>query len=310
MGAILLYDTICKMSTGRKHPADILLWKKEKYEKKESFPLMKNPLNEKKPNGLALIPFVIFIAIYMGAGVYYQVKGTEMAFYQFPSVTAMFLAVLAAFIMFKGTINEKFDVFAKGAANVDILTMLMIYILAGAFASVAANMGGRESTVNLGLSLVPVQFLAAGLFVISAFMGTATGSSMGTVSAVIDAQNGEITVTADTQDVGRGGSLDAALSDLRAGCAGTLFTQTAEHVVLTQKAWFLMPQVCVSAQLRPAAKLYRAVGQSISAERALSFLQAHPGELTLSRARAALLENKEVQAAVLVQTGGGFRLGG
>ena len=101
---------------------------------------------------------------------------------------------------------------------------------------------------------------------------------------VIDAQNGEI--------------------------AGTLFTQTAEHVVLTQKAWFLMPQVCVSAQLRPAAKLYRAVGQSISAERALSFLQAHPGELTLSRARAALLENKEVQAAVLVQTGGGFRLGG
>ena len=185
MGAILLYDTICKMSTGRKHPADILLWKKEKYEKKESFPLMKNPLNEKKPNGLALIPFVIFIAIYMGAGVYYQVKGTEMAFYQFPSVTAMFLAVLAAFIMFKGTINEKFDVFAKGAANVDILTMLMIYILAGAFASVAANMGGRESTVNLGLSLVPVQFLAAGLFVISAFMGTATGSSMGTVSAVI-----------------------------------------------------------------------------------------------------------------------------
>lgn len=63
--------------------------------------------------------------------------------------------------------------------------MLMIYILAGAFASVAANMGGRESTVNLGLSLVPVQFLAAGLFVISAFMGTATGSSMGTVSAVI-----------------------------------------------------------------------------------------------------------------------------
>ena len=159
MGAILLYDTICKMSTGWKHPADILLWKKEKYEKKESFPLMKNPLNEKKPNGLALIPFVIFIAIYMGAGVYYQVKGTEMAFYQFPSVTAMFLAVLAAFIMFKGTINEKFDVFAKGAANVDILTMLMIYILAGAFASVAANMGGRESTVNLGLSLVPVQFL-------------------------------------------------------------------------------------------------------------------------------------------------------
>ena len=145
---------------------------------------MKN-LNEKRPSGLALLPFAMFIVIYMGAGIYYQVKGMEMAFYQFPSVTAMFLAVLVAFIMFKGTINEKFDTFAKGAANVDILTMLMIYILAGAFANVAAVMGGRESTVNLGLSLVPVEFLAAGLFVISAFMGTATGSSMGTVTAVI-----------------------------------------------------------------------------------------------------------------------------
>ena len=69
---------------------------------------MKN-LNEKRPSGLALLPFAMFIVIYMGAGIYYQVKGMEMAFYQFPSVTAMFLAVLAAFIMFKGTINEKFD---------------------------------------------------------------------------------------------------------------------------------------------------------------------------------------------------------
>ena len=118
-------------------------------------------LNGKRPSGLALIPFAVFIVIYMGAGIYYQVKGKDMAFYQFPSVTAMFLAVLTAFIMFKGSINEKFETFAKGAANVDILTMLMIYILAGAFASVAAAMGGRESTVNLGLSLVPVEFLAA-----------------------------------------------------------------------------------------------------------------------------------------------------
>ena len=185
MGVILLYDTFWKMSTGRKHPAGIFCGEKEKYEKRRASPNMKNTLNEKKPNGLALIPFVIFIVIYMGAGIYYQAKGTKMAFYQFPSVTAMFVAVLVAFIMFKGTINEKFEVFAKGAANVDILTMLMIYILAGAFAQVAANMGGRESTVNLGLSLVPVQFLAAGLFVISAFMGTATGSSMGGLSLTV-----------------------------------------------------------------------------------------------------------------------------
>lgn len=145
---------------------------------------MEHNLN-KKGSGLALIPFLIFIAIYLGAGLYYQSQGTDMAFYQFPSVTAMFIAVLVAFAMSKGSLNERFAVFSKGAANVDVLTMLIIYILAGAFSSVAAAMGGREATVNMGLSLVPVQFLAAGVFIISAFMGTATGTSMGTIGAIV-----------------------------------------------------------------------------------------------------------------------------
>lgn len=138
-----------------------------------------------KGSGIALLPFLVFIVIYLGAGLILQAKGAEMAFYQFPSVTAMFLAVLFAFFIGKGSINEKFSVFARGAANENVLTMLMIYILAGAFASVAAAMGGRDATVNLGLSIIPPQFLVAGIFIISAFMGTATGTSVGTVSAIV-----------------------------------------------------------------------------------------------------------------------------
>ena len=145
---------------------------------------MDHTLN-KKGNGLALVPFLVFVVIYLGAGLILQAQGVEMAFYQFPSVTAMFIALLVAFAMTRGTINERFNIFAKGAANVDVLTMLMIYLLAGAFASVAAAMGGRDATVNLGLSLVPVQFLTAGVFIISAFMGTATGTSMGTIGAIV-----------------------------------------------------------------------------------------------------------------------------
>lgn len=140
---------------------------------------------QKKGRGSALLPFLVFIVIYLGAGLYFQAKGVDMAFYQFPSVTAMFIAVLAAFCMGKGSLDEKFAVFAKGAGNVNVLTMLMIYILAGAFSGVAGAMGGREATVNLGLSVVPVQFLAAGVFLISAFMGTATGTSMGTIAAIV-----------------------------------------------------------------------------------------------------------------------------
>ena len=139
----------------------------------------------KRGGGLALIPFLIFIIIYLGAGLLLQAQGKEMAFYQFPSVTAMFIAVLAAFCMGKESINEKFSVFARGAANENVLTMLMIYILAGAFSTVAKAMGGVDSTVNLGLSVIPVQLLTAGVFVISAFMGTATGTSMGTITTIV-----------------------------------------------------------------------------------------------------------------------------
>lgn len=138
-----------------------------------------------KKSGLALLPFLVFIVIYLGAGLIYQAKGEEMAFYMFPSVTAMFIAVLVAFCMSKGTINEKFETFSRGAANVDVFTMLIIYILAGAFATVAGEMGAKDATVNLGLSLVPPSLLAAGMFVIAAFFGTATGTSMGTISALI-----------------------------------------------------------------------------------------------------------------------------
>lgn len=136
-------------------------------------------------NPFALLPFIIFIAIYLGAGLYFQAAGVSMAFYQFPSVTAMFIAVLSAFCLSRDPVMFKFGIFSKGAGNDNIMTMLMIYILAGAFSAVAAAMGGRDATVNLGMSLIPPQFLTVGIFLISAFMGTATGTSMGTVAAII-----------------------------------------------------------------------------------------------------------------------------
>lgn len=141
--------------------------------------------NQKKGNGLALIPLLLFVAIYLGAGLILQGQGVDMAFYQFPSPVALFFAIIVAFIMFKGTIDEKFSDFAKGAGEENILIMLIVYLLAGAFSTVAGAMGGVSSTVNLFLTFVPVQFLLAGMFVISAFLATATGTSMGTISALV-----------------------------------------------------------------------------------------------------------------------------
>ena len=141
---------------------------------------------QKKSSGLALVPFAVFIIIYLGAGIILQSKGVEMAFYQFPAVVAMFFAVIVAFIMnYKAGINENFSIFARGAANEDVMAMLMIYLLAGAFSAVAGAMGGVDATVNMGVSIIPASLLTAGLFIIAAFLATATGTSMGTIGALV-----------------------------------------------------------------------------------------------------------------------------
>ncbi|MGI6756004.1 MAG: Na+/H+ antiporter NhaC family protein [Atopobiaceae bacterium] len=134
----------------------------------------------------SLIQLVSFIAIYLGAGIVLEIQGKEMAFYQFPSVVAMSCAVVLAFCMFRTHgISANFSIFSRGAGDENIMTMLMIYLLAGAFSAVAGAMGGVEATSHLGLSLVPAKYVTAGIFLISGFLSFATGTSMGTIGAVV-----------------------------------------------------------------------------------------------------------------------------
>lgn len=143
-------------------------------------------MNKEKinPNAKALIPFLVFIVLYLGSGIILELSGAEMAFYQLPAPVAIIAGVIVAFIIFKGSIDEKFSDFARGCGNENILIMCFIYLFAGAFATVSKSMGGVDSTVNLGLSLIPAQYITAGMFVISAFLSVATGTSMGTISTV------------------------------------------------------------------------------------------------------------------------------
>ena len=135
---------------------------------------------------MALIPLLFFIFIYLGVGIVLHSKGVEMAFYQFPSVVAMTIAVILAFLMYHKTgIDNNFKLFARGAGDENIMTMLMIFLLAGAFSSVAGAMGGVSSTANLGLAIIPPRFIVPGIFIIAAFLSTATGTSMGTVGAIV-----------------------------------------------------------------------------------------------------------------------------
>ena len=137
-----------------------------------------------KPSGKALIPFIIFVAVYLGCGVILEAQGAEMAFYQFPAPLAAIIGVMAAFILLSGTFDEKFDTFVHGCGDANILIMCIIYLLAGGFALVCNASGCLDSTVNLGLTYIPPEYLAAGIFIISGFIATATGTSCGSAAAV------------------------------------------------------------------------------------------------------------------------------
>ena len=141
-------------------------------------------LNKQKGNGLALIPFLIFVVVYMGTGLILQSQGVEMAFYQLPAPVAAMVAIIFAFILFKGSMDEKFDAFIRGCGDDNIIIMCIIYILAGAFSGVSGAMGGVDSTVNFALSIIPPQYITAGIFIIAGFISISTGTSVGTIVAV------------------------------------------------------------------------------------------------------------------------------
>jgi Na+/H+ antiporter NhaC len=138
----------------------------------------------KKRSGKALIPFLIFIIVYMGTGLILQAQGVDMAFYQLPAPVAALIAIIFAFFMFKGSIDDKFNTFIKGCGDENIIIMCIIYILAGAFSAVSKSMGAVDSTVNFALSLIPAQFITPGIFIISCFISLSTGTSVGTIVAV------------------------------------------------------------------------------------------------------------------------------
>lgn len=131
-----------------------------------------------------LIPFLVFILLYLGTGIFLNMQGVELAFYQLPGPVAAFAGIVVAFIIFRGTITEKFNTFLEGCGHPDIITMCIIYLLAGAFAVVSKAMGGVDSTVNLGITYIPPHYIAVGLFVIGAFISTATGTSVGAIVAL------------------------------------------------------------------------------------------------------------------------------
>ena len=132
----------------------------------------------------ALLPMLLFMALFIGSGLYYQAAGAEFAFYKISAPVAILPAVILALFLAKGNINQRVETFIQGCSNPTIVTMLLIFLFAGGFASVAKAIGGVDAVVNLSLDFIPPSFVLPGLFIMTAFMTTAMGTSMGAIAAV------------------------------------------------------------------------------------------------------------------------------
>lgn len=137
-----------------------------------------------KSSPVALLPLALFLALFIGTGLWLTSTGVDMAFYQLSATVAILPAIVLAMCYGRESLTKKIGIFLSGVGEVNIITMCMIYLLAGAFASVATAIGGVSATVNLGLSLVPPQLILPGMFCIGAFVSTAMGTSMGTIAAI------------------------------------------------------------------------------------------------------------------------------
>ena len=157
--------------------------------------LINNEVNLDKNNNvepqkriIALLPFAVFLGLFLGTGIILAMQGVDFAFYQLPASIAIIPAILVAVILgkliTKQNIDSQISQFIQGAGHPNIVTMCVIYLLAGAFATVAKATGSVDASVQLGLALFPSYLLLPGLFLVAAFLSTAMGTSMGTIAAI------------------------------------------------------------------------------------------------------------------------------
>ena len=133
-------------------------------------------LEPKKANGIALLPLIVFVAIFLWSGIQYG------SFYEFPAPIAVLIGIVTAFLIFhRNGINENVSGFIKGCGNPSILMMCLIALFSGAFSLVTKNIGATDTFVEITKNYLSLQYLYAGVFVIASFLSFASGTSVGAV---------------------------------------------------------------------------------------------------------------------------------
>ena len=140
----------------------------------------------KKGNFKALAPIGVFLALYLGLGLIFEyAMGISMGFYNVPIVVAFLAALLVACLQNRSlSFDEKLELMGRGVGDKNIITMILIFLVAGIFVGVVGR-GSAESVAYFLLSIIPAQYAVAVLFVVSCFVSTAMGTSVGTITLIV-----------------------------------------------------------------------------------------------------------------------------
>ncbi|MBE5865061.1 MAG: Na+/H+ antiporter NhaC family protein [Lachnospiraceae bacterium] len=139
----------------------------------------------KEPKFRALLPIGVFLVLYLGMGILFEyVLKISMGFYSIPIVVVFLIALFVACLQNKElSLDDKFQVMARGVGDKNIITMVLIFMVAGIFVGVVGR-SSAESVAYFVLSFIPAQFAVLVLFVVSAFVSLAMGTSVGTITLI------------------------------------------------------------------------------------------------------------------------------
>ena len=139
----------------------------------------------KKGNPWALLPIGVFLLVYLGLGLTFEyIMKIEMGFYNVPIIIAFLIAILVACLQNrKVNFEDKLEIMGHGVGDKNIITMLLIFLVAGAFVGVVGR-SGAQSVAYFLLSLVPAKFAMGILFIVACFVSTAMGTSVGTITLI------------------------------------------------------------------------------------------------------------------------------
>lgn len=142
-------------------------------------------MNQKKSNPIALLPIGVFLIMYLGLGILFEyIMKIPMGFYNIPIVLAFLAAILVACLQNrKVNFDKKLELMAQGLADKNIITMLLIFLVAGTFVGIVGR-SSAESVAYFMLSLIPGKYSVMVLFVVSCFVSTAMGTSVGTITLI------------------------------------------------------------------------------------------------------------------------------